>query len=101
DPSSTFCWKGGVACLGSTFDRDGLTRFFLAKYKPTPILVPWSGGDFFAVNQQGSPGPFAETPTGAAIIEAFLATTTERLAEYRDALTIVFRVMRETGVLTK
>lgn len=39
-------WKNDVFWLRSTLDQDALVKFFLEEYAPTPIVVPWSGGDF-------------------------------------------------------
>jgi len=47
DPSATLCWKGGVACLTSKLDRDGLVTFFRDEYRPTPIVGPWGARSGF------------------------------------------------------
>jgi CRISPR-associated protein Csx17 len=47
DPSARGWWRNDVFWLRSTLDRDGLTRFFLEEYRPTPIVAPWSGGSGF------------------------------------------------------
>ena len=48
DPTARGCWRNGVFELHSKLDRDGLIQFFLRDYEPTPVVVPWSGNDFFA-----------------------------------------------------
>ena len=47
DPAAKLSWRGGVACLESTLDRDGLIEFFVKQYRPTPIVTPWNGGSGF------------------------------------------------------
>ncbi|MDB5345972.1 MAG: hypothetical protein JWP89_4349, partial [Schlesneria sp.] len=51
DPTAQGWWSGDVFCLHTRLDEVGLCRFFLADYRPTPIVVPWSGSDFFAANR--------------------------------------------------
>jgi CRISPR-associated protein Csx17 len=79
-------WNDDVFWLRSTLDGEALGKFFLKEYRPTPILVPWSGGDFLAVNWSPNPPTHAKTPTSSKVIEAVLATNTDRLAPYRRAL---------------
>lgn len=66
--------------------RDALVKFFLEEYEPTPIVVPWSGGDFFDVNWKAKPDVFKKAPTASKAIEAILTTTTPRFEPYRKAL---------------
>lgn len=101
DPSAHGWWRNDVFWLRTTLDRNGLVAFFLEKYRPTPILVPWTGSDFFGVNADGNAGPFAQTPTATTVIEAFLASTTDRLAQYRAVIKAVCGAMAEIGVTKK
>ena len=36
DPSAKLSWAEGRAVLHTELDRDGLVRFFLEEYRPTP-----------------------------------------------------------------
>jgi CRISPR-associated protein Csx17 len=101
DATVSGCWSGGAFELESKFDREELAKFFEESYQPTPVIVPWSGGDFFGVKVTGNPGPFAKAPTATRIIEAFLATTSPRLTLYRNAIRIVLRTMEELGITSK
>jgi CRISPR-associated protein Csx17 len=101
DPDARLSWKGGVAVLDSRLDRDTLTKFLLEDYEPTPIVVPWSGSDFFGVNLEGNPGPHKKTPTSTRVIEAILATDSRRLREYRETIRCVCNVMIDCGVNSK
>jgi CRISPR-associated protein Csx17 len=65
---------------------DDVTDFFLNKYEPTPIVIPWSGSDFFDVTREGDPGPFKTPPSKGKIIEAFLASSSAKLEKYRYTL---------------
>ena len=87
DPNARGWWKNDVFWIRSTLDRDAMVKFFLEVYSPTPIVVPWSGGDFFAVNWNVTTAPrHKKTPTASTVIESFLATTSGRLERYRAAL---------------
>ena len=101
DPSAKGCWRGGVFVLESALDEDQLVDFLVDEYRPSPIVVPWSGGDFFGVKRTGAEGPYKNTPTSTAIIGAFLASTSPRLASYRTCIQVVLDVMEDTGVTSK
>jgi CRISPR-associated protein Csx17 len=94
-------WRNGTFILSTMLDETALLKFFLEKYKPTPIVVPWSGGDFFDVNLDGDSGPFSETPTASKIIEAFLASQGSRLEPYRNTLRTALQTMKEVKVNQK
>jgi len=94
-------WQNDVFHLRTTLDRDALVRFFLEEYRPTPIVVPWSGSDFFDVESGGNCGLYSETPTATTVIEAFLASTTDRLAHYRDGIYATLAAMAELGITKK
>ena len=98
-------WTGNTFVLTSSLDRDALLQFFLAAYQPTPIIVPWSGSDFFKVDRTVSPAKFCKNQktalTGEKAIEAILATNSDRLRRYRDALGLTFAAMDASGVKSK
>lgn len=81
--------------------RDSLAAFFLEKYRPTPIVVPWSGGDFFVVNWSPKAATHAKTPTSSKAIEAILATQTDRFEPYRRALQGCKAALDKCGIDTK
>ena len=47
DPSARGWWADECFHLLTTLDRDGLLKFFLEEYAPTPIMAPWNGGSGF------------------------------------------------------
>src|SRR6266705_998562 len=87
DANAKGFWKNDIFHLVCALNRDALVKFFLNEYRPTPIVVPWSGADFFAVNRATRSGErnksFVKKPTSSDVIEAVLASESERLAEYR------------------
>lgn len=101
DPEACGFWSDGVFKLNTTLDRDELVAFFRNDYKPTPIVVPWSGGDFFAVKADAPARKSSKTPTSASVIEAILAIDCPRLANYRSVILATLAAMRATGVTRK
>jgi CRISPR-associated protein Csx17 len=105
DISAKGSWQGDTFVLNTALDTAALVEFFLKDYHPTPILVPWSGGDFFAVNRGIEPDKlekkFKKRPTSSNVVEAILATTTERLHGYRIALDRTFAAMDLCGLKKK
>jgi len=95
------CWENGEFVLKSRLNKETLLDFFKSEYKPTPIIVPWSGGDYFGVNIKSDSGPYTKTPTATAVIEAFLASTSKRLSDYRDAIKCALDVLQICGITTK
>jgi CRISPR-associated protein Csx17 len=73
DPEAKLSWRTGVAHLNSKLERDGLEKFFLEQYHPTPILTPWNGGSGF---YEGAAEP----------LDAIVGSDTERFALYRDTI---------------
>ena len=98
-------WQGNTFVLTSSLDRNALLQFFLEEYQPTPIIVPWSGSDFFKVDRAVGPAKFFKNQktalTGEKAIEAILATNSDRLRRYRDALGLTFAAMDASGVKSK
>lgn len=104
DPAATAFWKGNDFILNSRFDRDHepqLLGFFIRDYQPTPLMVPWSGGDFFAVNRDSPAKSFDKTPTSARAIESVLSTETARFEAYRTAIRMALRAIDTAGVKVK
>jgi CRISPR-associated protein Csx17 len=94
-------WKDDVFRLRSTLGVEALQEFFLEEYRPTPIVVPWSGNDFFGVNWRCGERRYRKTPTASQAIEAVLATMTPRLEPYRRVLQECKTVLDECGIGTK
>ncbi len=47
DSSATGRWHRDQFVLESSLDREGLIKFFLEEYRPTPVMAPWNGGSGF------------------------------------------------------
>jgi CRISPR-associated protein Csx17 len=101
DSAARGWWEDGVFKLNTRLDEDGLVEFFRDDYKPTPIVVPWSGGDFFAVQPERQGEKVSKTPTASAVVEAFLSTDCPRLDGYRRVILHTLAAMRELEVTQK
>ena len=100
EPDTRLYWDGltPYLCFSQEKNFDDITDFFLNKYEPTPIVIPWSGSDFFTVNRAGDSGPFRKPPSKGKIIEAFLASDTPRLEKYRCTLEKTLDIIEELGL---
>ncbi|WP_437297337.1 type I-G CRISPR-associated protein Cas8g1/Csx17 [Sorangium sp. So ce426] len=74
DPRARARWDNGRFELVTSLDRDGLTRFFLEAYAPSPIIAPWNGGSGFYPK---------DTKDG---IEPLSSSPSDRFALYREAI---------------
>jgi CRISPR-associated protein Csx17 len=101
DASARACWRDGVFVIGSELDQSRLERFFFIEYEPTPIIVPWTGNDFFAIAQLDQTAVFRKTPSGSTIISAFLNTTSERLEKYRETVRAARKSLEKAGIRWK
>ncbi len=50
DPHARGWWEDEQFHLRTTLGRDGLLRFFLHDYAPSPIIAPWNGGSGYYPN---------------------------------------------------
>ncbi len=73
-------WHGDTFVLTTDLSNESLAEFFLDIYRPTPVISPWNKGSGFA-KEGKSPGAVA----AVGVIEA---SSDERLAAYRAAITI-------------
>ncbi len=81
DPEATGHWQGEHFVLTSRLDQEGLERFFLEEYRPTPIIAPWNGGSGFYPKDN------------AAALNGLAESETPRLAPCRAAIELGRRVV--------
>lgn len=101
DPNARGAWINDVFVLRSSLDRERLLNFFMEEYEPTPIVVPWSGGDFFGVDRAGNIGPYKKTPTSTKVIEAFIACASDRLSSYRRTILTALDTLEACSIDSK
>jgi CRISPR-associated protein Csx17 len=83
DPDATGRWAGNEFVIRSHLDRDGLLRFFLHEYRPTPVLSPWNKDAGFLPGGRDS---------AVAVIER---SSEPRLGPYRRAIAVARRIVAE------
>src|ERR1043166_9649347 len=77
-------WSNRTFSLETDFSESALIRFFLESYVPSPVVVPWSGSDFFGVDREAQLGTFEKAPTSSEVIEAFLKRSEEHTSELQS-----------------
>jgi CRISPR-associated protein Csx17 len=82
-------WQGNTFVLATTDDVAALEDFFLNHYRPSPVVAPWNGGSGFFQNDN----------TGA--INAILASTAGRFAEYRETIGAAQTALAQLGLKEK
>ena len=94
-------WSNNTIVLTTDASVTDLLRFFEKEYIPAPLVVPWSGGDFFGVNRQPEKTKWKGRPSSSRAIEAIMLTDTPRFAVYRETLQQTFAAMDDSGVVLK
>ncbi|MFP4054654.1 MAG: NifB/NifX family molybdenum-iron cluster-binding protein, partial [Phycisphaerae bacterium] len=80
---------------------------FVNRYCPTPIVVPWSGSDFFGLHELLAPAGRLEiakqskTPSSTEVIRSFAATRSDRLDLYRRTIVKTISVMEAMDLVKK
>ncbi len=95
DPTAKLSWANGTAVLHTTLDRDGLARFFLDEYRPTPIVGPWGARSGFFPGSSESSAREALNAIDAA------AGSLPRLRQFAEMITGVRRVLNRLGFTEK
>ncbi len=110
DPCVTGWWQNDSFWIESTLSNDHIVDFFQTAYVPAAIVVPWSGADFFDAKRECVREEFQakwpvsssnDRPTGCKAIEAMLVTAGQRLAEYRDAILLIFHALKSLNIESK
>jgi CRISPR-associated protein Csx17 len=94
-------WRNGSFVLKSRLDARAIKEFFLHKYRPSPIVVPWSGSDFFDVRRGNDVMNQKTAPTGSKIVEAFLSCGSERLAGYHEVIKLALSALEALRIQKK
>lgn len=89
DPVARGWWREDVFWLRSKLDSGALIEFLLEEYRPTPIVAPWAGGSgFFGRDNKEA-------------VEALSKSESPRTKEYAQTIRLVWRVIKEEGILGK
>jgi len=93
DPHAKGWWEDGTFCIDSSLDREGIVRFFLEDYRPTPIVAPWGARSGFYL---GSP-----EKTARESIEKLVVSGNSRLERYADGVMSVRNLLKRHEIRTK
>jgi CRISPR-associated protein Csx17 len=74
DASAKGRWHRDQFVLESSLDREGLLKFFLHEYRPTPVMAPWNGGSGF------------HPKDNSKALRAIVESKAERLHGYASAI---------------
>ncbi len=89
DHDARGCWRSGAFALGTILDEEALTRFFVERYRPTPILAPWAGGSgFFGTDNR-------------VALDAISKSESDRLTGFASLIRQVRVLLTELGIKTK
>lgn len=83
DPLARGWWSNERFHLLTTLDRDGLLKFFLEEYAPTPIMAPWNGGSgFYPKDNKDGFGPLSTSPVATRFdgISSVIRSASEAIA---------------------
>ncbi|MFW6098810.1 MAG: type I-U CRISPR-associated protein Csx17, partial [bacterium] len=89
DPHARGWWQDEHFCLTTKLDYKELQRFFLEKYKPTPVFNPWGGRSGY---YGGSP-----EATVRAALTVIEASPLDRLTMFRVAIALIRNAIEEIG----
>lgn len=81
------CWIGDELYLEAPLSAEELVNFFLDQYRPTPVIAPWNGG-----------GGFWDQRAAGEALERVEASTTPRLALYREAIRAARKAAASLGL---
>lgn len=93
DANAKGWWEGDIFHLDSSLDEDGLVRFFLSEYKPSPLVAPWGGRSGFY--------PGSSEASARKRLEDIAKSTSDRLALFRDAIVKVQALLSRHGFSEK
>lgn len=87
DPEVRGWWENEYFYLHTRLDAEGLTRFFLEEYAPSPIIAPWNGGSgFYPRDNKKGIAPLA----GSKVAPRFLTIA--------EAIKAAFQAIQKQGL---
>jgi CRISPR-associated protein Csx17 len=98
DTSARASWADDTFVLHTQLSGDDLIQFLVYAYRPTPIVVPWSGDDFFAAQNLIISAPLKKTPKGPSSIAAIMASTSDRFSTYRQTIEAIYVTMSRLNI---
>ena len=87
DPGVRGWWEGERFHLRTVLGRDGVLRFFLDEYAPSPVIAPWNGRAGF-LEGLGHGGQ-TSTREGAVLMQEIEKSTSARLHRMRSTIRLL------------
>lgn len=81
------CWEADELYLEAPLHAEEVVDFFLNQYRPTPVIAPWNGG-----------GGFWDQRAAGQALGRVEASTTPRLALYREAICAARKAVASLGI---
>ncbi|MEX2580841.1 MAG: type I-U CRISPR-associated protein Csx17 [Verrucomicrobiales bacterium] len=105
DETARSSWRDGCLVVHTVKSESEIESFFIDEYRPSPIVVPWSGSHFFGLTKVTSP-IHRTTPTGTDMLAAFCdpalpQESLDRIQEIRTGIEDISRIMPEAGIHKK
>jgi CRISPR-associated protein Csx17 len=101
DPLARGWWEGDRFRLATSRSFDELLNFFMADYRPTPLLAPWNGASGFFRTWDAKKKKLRESKNGRAL-ELLISLKDDRWKPFQKAYDIavdaVGRVLKEVDV---
>jgi len=91
-------WKNDTFHIVSNEDKEKIIDFFMNEYAPIPIVVPWSGSDFFGVEKTGAIKTHKKPPADSELINSYISNGSERLKEYRGSIEKTLEIIERMDI---
>jgi CRISPR-associated protein Csx17 len=91
DPNARGCWQNDrfVLYTEKELNEQGLIKFFLYDYKPTPIVAPWNGGSGFYPKDNKE------------AINSIENTNSPRFSEFKETIKLIKSILKKYGYNNK
>ena len=111
DPTVTGFWRDDVFVLRTTLERADVVRFFLDRYRPTPLIAPWNGGSGFYFQERKlkdkDPNTGKKLKTGVRdqeteatkTVAKISACSSSRFSDYREAIAVAKKIVSELNLV--
>jgi len=111
DTQTGAAWDGENLTLRTRLSHEALRNFFMVDYVPTPICAPWNAGSGFYFQERKSEekdpvtgkriklGVRDQATKATKIVDAILASASQRLDAYRTALRLCRDLVDTQGLI--
>ncbi len=101
DSDARSYWENDIFHIMTKENKESMIEFFMYEYEPLPVVVPWSGSDFFGVDETKEVKPQKKPPTDTELIKAYLSNGSDRLERYNTSVRKVLEIIDEMDITKK